>query len=128
MTYTNRELVANLSANLGEIYTESFLLPDYNMDRVKWKTELTNDNQIRVTDIALGPIPFNLTIYKGAKAWKLPREFVQFLLTHPVANEFLGKLMVNPNSIRRHLCCFGPVLKLYLIFQKSLVVFIDVCF
>ena len=100
MTYTNRELVANLSANLGEIYTESFLLPDYNMDRVKWKTELTNDNQIRVTDIALGPIPFNLTIYKGAKAWKLPREFVQFLLTHPVANEFLGKSMVNPNSIR----------------------------
>jgi len=89
MTYTNRELVANLSANMGEIYTESFLMPDYNMDRVKWKTELTSKNQIRVTNIALGPIPFNLTIYKGAKAWKLPREFVQFLLTHPVAKEFL---------------------------------------
>merc|ERR1712198_105609 len=89
MTYTNRELVANLSANMGEIYTESFLMPDYNMDRVKWKTELTSKNQIRVTNIPLGPIPFNLTIYKGAKAWKLPREFVQFLLTHPVAKEFL---------------------------------------
>ena len=98
MTYTNRELVANLSANMGEIYTESFLMPDYNMDRVKWKTELTSKNQIRVTNIALGPIPFNLTIYKGAKAWKLPREFVQFLLTHPVAKEFLGKLIFNPNK------------------------------
>ena len=98
MTYTNRELVANLSANMGEIYTESFLMPDYNMDRVKWKTELTRENQIRVTNIALGPIPFNLTIYKGAKAWKLPREFVQFLLTHPVAKEFLGKLIFNPNK------------------------------
>ena len=128
MTYTNRELVANLSANLGEIYTESFPMPNINKDRVKWKTELTSENQIRMTNISLGPIPFNLTIYKGAKAWKLPREFVQFLLTHPVAQEFLGKLMVNPNSIRRHLCCFGPVLKLYLIFQKSLAVLVHVCF
>ena len=128
MTYTNKELVANLSANLGEIYTESFPMSAFNLNRLKWKTVLTSKNQLQITDIPLGPIPFNLTIYKGAKAWKLPREFVQFLLTHPVANEFLGKLMVNPSSIRRHLCCYGPVLKFYLIFQKSLVVFIDVCF
>ena len=90
MTYTNRELVANLSANMGEIYTESVPMPDNNMYRVKWKTELSSENQVRVTNISLGQIPFNLTIYKGAKAWKLPREFVQFLLIHPVAIEFLG--------------------------------------
>merc|ERR1719342_878809 len=89
MTYTNKELVANLSANLGEIYTESFPMSAFNLNRLKWKTVLTSKNQLQITDIPLGPIPFNLTIYKGAKAWKLPREFVQFLLTHPVANEFL---------------------------------------
>ena len=35
------------------------------------------------------PVPFNLTIYKGAKSYRLPRKFVQFLLTHPVATAFL---------------------------------------
>jgi len=89
MTFTNRELVANLSANLGEIYTQSNPMPYYNVDRVKWKAVLKN-GKVQITDIPLGPIPFNLTVYKGAKAWKLTRKFVQFLLTHPVATEFLG--------------------------------------
>merc|ERR1712126_189094 len=31
----------------------------------------------------------NLTIYKGAKSWRLPRTFVSFLLTHPVAKTYL---------------------------------------
>ena len=35
------------------------------------------------------PIPFGLTIYKGAKSYRLPRKFVEFLLTHPVATRFL---------------------------------------
>ena len=35
------------------------------------------------------PVPYKLTIYKGAKSWKLPRSFVSFLLNHPVAKEFL---------------------------------------
>merc|ERR1719452_120187 len=35
------------------------------------------------------PIPFNLTIYKGAKSYRLPRQFVDFLLTHPVATTFI---------------------------------------
>ena len=34
------------------------------------------------------PPPFNLTIYKGRKSWKIPRSFVTFLLTHPVVEEF----------------------------------------
>ena len=31
--FTNKEIVANLSANYGKIYAESFLLPDHNRDR-----------------------------------------------------------------------------------------------
>ena len=34
------------------------------------------------------PVPFNLTLYKGAKSYRLPREFVEFLLIHPVARAF----------------------------------------
>ena len=35
------------------------------------------------------PVPFNLTIYKGAKSYRLPRQFVKFLLSHPVSLTFL---------------------------------------
>ena len=35
------------------------------------------------------PVPYNLKLYKGAKSYKLPRQFVEFLLTHPVARSFL---------------------------------------
>ena len=35
------------------------------------------------------PIPFGLTIYKGTKSYCLPRHFVEFLLTHPVATTFI---------------------------------------
>ena len=31
------------------------------------------------------PVPFNLTIYKGSKSYRLPRIFVSFLFDHPVA-------------------------------------------
>ena len=34
------------------------------------------------------PTPFNLAVYKGRKSWKIPRPFVTFLLSHPVALEF----------------------------------------
>ena len=35
------------------------------------------------------PVPFGLTIYKGAKSYRLPRHFVEFLLTHPVATSLI---------------------------------------
>ena len=35
------------------------------------------------------PPPFNLSLYKGIKSFRLPRSFVSFLLTHPVARDFL---------------------------------------
>ena len=34
-------------------------------------------------------IPYNLTIYKGMKSYRLPRSFVEFLLYHPVSAQFL---------------------------------------
>ena len=37
MTFTNQELVANLSRNLGKIYTESFPMPQHNFKRFQYK-------------------------------------------------------------------------------------------
>ena len=39
------------------------------------------------------PPPFNLSLYKGIKSFRLPRSFVSFLLTHPVARDFLDWAM-----------------------------------
>ena len=36
------------------------------------------------------PVPFQLNVYKGIKSHRLPRGFVSFLLTHPVAQTFLN--------------------------------------
>ena len=90
MLLTNRELVANLSANLGEIYTESFPLPDHNLDRIKYQFKFDLKHRLRRFGSHALP-PFNLKIYKGAKAWRVPRLFVEFLIDHPIAQEFIGK-------------------------------------
>ena len=90
MMFTNRELVANISANMGRIYTESFPLPEGNQFRVKYQHKYDNPGRgQRLGDH--DPPPFNLTIYKGAKSWRLPRKFVTFLLDHPVAKTYLGE-------------------------------------
>ena len=93
MLLTNRELVANLSANLGEIYTESFPLPDDNRGRIehKFKYDAMRDIIINIGGNS-NPPPFNLTIYKGAKAWRSPRKFIEFLLNHPVAQQFTSMI------------------------------------
>ena len=57
----------------------------------QWKIASRKDGTREMRAFAVGsqnPPPFNLTIYKGRKAWKLPRSFVKFLLTHPVVHEF----------------------------------------
>ena len=83
MLATNKELVDSLDSKAEEIYTASFLLPKNNENRIKYKFKPGQPNQPQ------DPVPYNLTIYKGAKSWKLPRTFVSFLLSHPVAIEFL---------------------------------------
>ena len=51
---------------------------------------VTQDN-----DQDLPPPPYNLTLMKGMKSYKLPRKFVAFVLNHPVAQNFL--LWYKPN-------------------------------
>ena len=97
MLLTNRELVTNLSANIGQIHTESFPMPKYNLNRIQRKFKLDLKNRLRPFGHHTPP-PFNLTIYKGAKAWRVPRTFVEFLLNHPVAQEFIGTFIFIDNA------------------------------
>ena len=64
-------------------------MPKYNLNRIQRKFKLDLKNRLRPFGHHTPP-PFNLTIYKGAKAWRVPRTFVEFLLNHPVAQEFIG--------------------------------------
>ena len=92
MTFTNKEMVAELSANMGRIHTQSFLLSkqQHLSDRILYRHKY--DSPFRRMRLEKhDPPPFNLTIYKGAKSWRLTRTFVHFLLNHPVAKTFLGK-------------------------------------
>ena len=96
MMLTNRELVANISSYPGKIFTESYLMPEKqsNKTKYKWVAEepLSPDHWPIIKKIAPNdPPPFNLTIYKGAKAWKAPRAFIKFLLEHHVAKTYLGR-------------------------------------
>lgn len=91
MMLTNRELVANISSYPGKIFTESFPLPHNNVDRVNFKWDYDGPGK-RKKNGTHAPPPFNLTIYKGAKAWKAPRSFIKFLLEHHVAKTYLGKI------------------------------------
>jgi len=100
MLLTNKELVANLSSSeRPEIYTGSYPLPEEHLNRIKYKYQFnenanfdpdnaSKDGFIRLEE-APDPIPYGLTIYKGAKSYRLPRQFVDFLLSHPVAAAFL---------------------------------------
>ena len=47
-------------------------------------------NMVRVVDPVNDPPPFNLSLFKGIKSYRLPRWFVTFLLTHPVAKDFIN--------------------------------------
>ena len=44
------------------------------------------------------PPPFNLSLYKGISSYRLPRWFVSFLLTHPVARDFLDWVMFTAHA------------------------------
>ena len=94
MLLTNRELVANLSANMGRIHTNSYPLPQKHYDRItmQWIYNPALNKMSSVTKYEKSP-PFNISIYKGPKSWILPKKFTEFLLDHPVAREFIGTLI-----------------------------------
>ena len=91
MMLTNRELVANISSYPDKIFTESFPLPSTNYERIKYRWEYDGNGGKKKNGL-LDPPPFNLKVYKGAKAWKAPRAFIKFLLEHHVAKTYLGKI------------------------------------
>ena len=95
----------------GQIFTESFPLPRRERFRVEeqwqlaagsdWDPDHASLASLQRTGRSQDPVPFNLTLYKGAKSYYLPRWFVQFLLTHPVARTFLAFLAVLYCTISR---------------------------
>ena len=94
MLLTNRELVANLSANMGRIHTDSYPLPQKHYDRItmQWIYNPALNKMSSVTKYEKSP-PFNISIYKGPKSWILPKKFTEFLFDQPVAREFIGTLL-----------------------------------
>ena len=53
---------------------------------------------LEIEDWAYHPAPHNLTLYKGLKSYRLPRWFVSFLLTHPVARDYIDWVMFTSNA------------------------------
>ena len=109
MMWTNKEIVRHLQQFPGEIHTESFPLPAGNRYRVEHKYKLkniafdpdqgsANGGMAEVEDAQYPPPPYNLTLYKGIKSYRLPRQFVSFLLTHPVARDYLDWVMFTAHA------------------------------
>ena len=53
---------------------------------------------VEVEESDYPPPPFNLSLYKGISSYRLPRWFVSFLLTHPVARDFLDWVMFTAHA------------------------------
>lgn len=109
MMWTNKEIVNHLRHFPGEIHTESLPLPAGNRFRVENKFILKkvpfdpehgnlNGGMAEVEEDQYLPPPFNLSLYKGIKSYQFPREFVTFLLTHPVARDYIDWVMFTANA------------------------------
>ena len=104
--WTNKEIVQHLQQFPGEIHTESFPLPAGNRFRVEHKYRLRNipfnpdqaGVMVEVEEDQYPPPPYNLTLYKGIKSYRLPRQFVTFLLTHPVARDYIDWVMFTAHA------------------------------
>jgi len=104
--WTNLELVRHLAQSPNKIFSDSHEMDsttkDYRTNHPRrlvadalqkfdpdntWGSgsALTSDS-----DQDMQPPPFNLTLMKGIKSFRLPRHFVTFILQHPVANAFLS--------------------------------------
>ena len=91
MLATNLELVDILSQGEGERYSNTFPMPE------EWKTARVVKKTNYEDPVKLGwlgkyePPPHNISLHAGAKFWVLPRQFIQLLTQHPVAQHFIGR-------------------------------------
>ena len=53
---------------------------------------------VEVEDNQYPPPPYNLVLYKGIKSYRLPRHFVTFLLTHPIARDYIDWVMLTAHA------------------------------
>ena len=90
MMSTNKELVTDIRDNMNQIYTLSYPIPEQLKFRIKYKQKYDEKSGWKKLG-ELDPPPFNITIYKGPKSWRLTRTFVIFLLNHPFTKSFLGE-------------------------------------
>ena len=107
MMWTNKEIVKHLQKFPGEIHTKSRPLPARNRFRVEHKYKLREDVafnpehagfMVEVEEDQYTPPPYNLSLYLGIKSYRLPRQFVTFLLNHPVAKEYIAWVKFTANA------------------------------
>ena len=108
--WTNKEIVKHLQQFPGEIHTESIPLPAQDRSLVEHKYKLREDiafnpdhvhwppMMVDVEEDQYPPPPYNLSLYKGMKSYLLPRQFVTFLLTHPVARDYIDWVMFTAHA------------------------------
>ena len=85
---TNREIVQSLIKLNGSSAMNSYELPNGNrVDRFLVKANLSHGH-ITKTQTKLGPVPYNLKLYKAFNFMAVVRSFVSFLLTNTTAVAF----------------------------------------
>ena len=96
MLATNLELVNILSEQEGERYCNSVPMPEsWKTVRVAMKRNYEDPKNMGELGRLESP-PHNISLYSGGnvtttgKSWVLPRQFVQFVIHHPVAQHFIG--------------------------------------
>ena len=85
---TNREMVQIFTSLNGTSAVKASIIPEWETHYIKYKWELdpnrqsnTNEVQVFRTHVKNGPVPFNLTVYKGAAYYGLSFKFVRFLVS-----------------------------------------------
>ena len=90
MLATNLELVNILSEQEGVRYCNSFPMPEeWKRARVAMKRNYEDPMNMGELGRLESP-PHNISLYAGGKSWALPRQFVQFVIHHPVAQHFIS--------------------------------------
>ena len=101
MLATNLELVNILSQGEGERYCDSGPMSEKRIkERITVKMNYENPEnglEFPLEREMLAPPPHNISLYKGAKFWVLPRQFLEFIIHHPAIREFTGeqKLLIR---------------------------------